>query len=264
MNCSEISSLLPAYIEGQLDAGRATEFDAHLKTCSSCLQELERQAQIDARVRDAVLSDPVDVTDIDRLVRENLSTEFHRSARQQFESVRRRWVAATAGIVAILVLLAVGYHTLFGRRLAGVYAAAAADHQLEIVQQEPRAWFTIPSQIEGLAQSQGVAPAVVETLASGTYHLDRGKLCWLDGRIFLHLGFSEGTRRFSLYLRPREAGVLPLQTRETEKARPIDSMNADTEHVAAFQTSKLAAIAVTDQPGDAALQFARFASAKVQ
>jgi anti-sigma factor RsiW len=264
LNCGEISSLLPAYIEGQLDARRAAEFDAHFKTCSSCLQELERQAQVDAQVRDAVLSEPVDVTDIDRLIRENLSTEFHRSARQQFESVRRRWVAATAGIIAILVLLAVGYHTLFGRRLAGVYAAAAADHRLEIVQQEPRAWFTSPSQIESLAQSQGVAPAAVEALASGAYHLDRGKLCWLDGRIFLHLGFSEGARRFSFYLRPREAGVLPLEVRETEKAGQMDSVNAGSEQVAAFQTSTLAAIAVTDQPGDAALQFAQFASAKLQ
>jgi hypothetical protein len=40
-------------------------------------------------------------------------------------------------------------------------------------------------------------------------------------------------------------------------------MRAGSEHVAAFQTSNLAAIVVTDQPGDAALQFAQFVSAKL-
>ncbi len=200
--------LLPAYLEGHLDSGHAADIDAHLKTCSSCLQEMELQAQVDARVRDTVLSEPIDVTDLDRLIRENLSAELHRNAHQQFESVRRRWAAATIGVVAILLLLGVGYHTLFGKRPAGVYAAAAADHRVEIVEEQPRAWFTNPSQIEGLAESQGVPPAAVQVLGSGTYHLDRGKLCWLDGRIFLHLAFSDGAHKFSLYLRPRDAGEL--------------------------------------------------------
>lgn len=248
--------LLPAYLEGHLDSGHAADIDAHLKTCSSCLQEMELQAQVDARVRDTVLSEPIDVTDLDRLIRENLSAELHRNAHQQFESVRRRWAAATIGVVAILLLLGVGYHTLFGKRPAGVYAAAAADHRVEIVEEQPRAWFTNPSQIEGLAESQDVPPEAVQVLGSGTYHLDRGKLCWLDGRIFLHLAFSDGAHKFSLYLRPRDAGSF--------SSGALDSTNAGPEHVAAFQTSRLAAIVVTGEPGDAALQFARFASAKLQ
>jgi Putative zinc-finger len=255
VKCSDILELLPVYIDGDLDAERAAEFDAHLKTCPSCLEELERQAQVDARVRGAVLSEQIDVTDLDRLIRENLYAELPHGARQQFELVRMRWVAATIGVVAVLVLLAVGYHTLFGQRLAGVYASAAADHRMEIAQQQPRQWFTNASQIESLAQSQGVPPAAVQVLASGAYRLDRGKLCWLDGGIFLHLAFSDGASRFSLYLRPRDSGDFP-------PAAP-DSMNAGSEHVAAFQTSKLAAIVVTDQPGDAALRFAQFASAKL-
>jgi anti-sigma factor RsiW len=256
LNCNEVLPLLPAYLQGDLDAARAAEFDAHFRTCGSCMQELERQAEVDARVRAAVLSEPIDTANLDRLIRENLSAELHRNARHQFESVRRRWAAATIGVVAILLLLGVGYHNLFGKRPAGVYAAAAADHRMEIVEQQPREWFTNPSQIEGLAESQGVPPAAVQVLGSGTYHLDRGKLCWLDGRIFLHLAFSDGARRFSLYLRPRDAGGLSRGA--------LDSTNAGPEHVAAFQTSELAAIVVTDQPGDAALQFARFASAKLR
>lgn len=259
-----MSSLFSAYIEGGLDARRAAEFDAHLKTCSSCLQEMERQVQVDARVRDTVLSEQIDVTDLDRRIREKLSSGFHGNARQQFEPVRRRWAAATVGVIAILILLAVGYHNLFGRRAAGVYAAAAVDHRVEIVQQQTREWFTNPSQIEGLAQGQGVPPSAVRAIASGRYHLDQGKLCWLDGRIFLHLVFSAGARRFSLYLRSPEAEGVPPGVRGTENGEPPDSMVAGSERVAAFHTSKIEAIAVTDQPGDAVLQFARFASAKLQ
>lgn len=261
MNCSEILPQLPAYIDGDLNARAAAEFDAHLKTCDSCLQELERQAQADARVRDAVLSERIDVSNLDRVIRESLHAEPLRSTRRQFESVRRRWLAATVAVVAILIAL--GYHTLFGQRAAGVYAAAAADHRMEILEQQPRAWFTDTSQIEALAQSQGVPPAEVQSVASGAYHLDRGKLCWLDGRIFLHLAFSDGNRRFSLYLRPRDAGAPPRGVQTLDKPGPLDSMRAGSEHVAAFQTSNLAAIVVTDQPGDAALQFAQFVSAKL-
>lgn len=256
MNCNEILPLLPAYLEGDLDAASAAAFDAHFKSCGSCMQELERQAELDARVRAVVLSEPIDTANLDRLIRENLSAELHGNAGQKSKSARQRWVAATAGLAAILILLAVGYHNLFGRRAAGVYAAAAMDHRVEIVQQQPRAWFTDPSQIEDLAQSQGVPPRTVQTLASGVYRLDQGKLCWLDGRIFLHLVFSAEAGRFSLYLRPRESGGL--------RPAALDSMDAGSERVAAFQTSKLAGIAVSDQPGDAALQFARFASAKLQ
>jgi anti-sigma factor RsiW len=261
VNCSEILPLLPAYIDGDLGAGPAAEFDAHLKTCGSCLQELERQAQVDARVRNAVLSERIDVSNLDRIIRESVYAEPLRSARRQFESVRRRWLAATVGVVAILIAL--GYHTLFGQRAAGVYAAAAADHRMEIVEQQPRSWFTNSSQIEGLAQSQGVPPAEVQSVASGTYHLDRGKLCWLDGRIFLHLAFSAEGRKFSLYLRPSDAGGLPRGLQAIEKPGSLDSMNSGSEHVAAFHTSRLVAIVVTDEPGDAALQFAQFASSKL-
>jgi hypothetical protein len=85
----------------------------------------------------------------------------------------------------------------------------------------------------------------------------------LDGRIFLHLAFSDGNRRFSLYLRPRDAGAPPRGVQTLDKPGSLDSMRAGSEHVAAFQTSNLAAIVVTDQPGDAALQFAQFVSAKL-
>ena len=255
MNCADVWFLLPAYIEGDLDLKQAAEFDAHVKTCPSCMQDLEKQASIDAAVRSAVLSERIDVTEFPRRFRERLSAELEHNARLRSESLRMRWVAAAIGTAAA-VFLVLGYHGLFGRRVAGVYAAAAVDHRLEIVEQSPRAWFTDPTQIEALAESQGVPSNAVRSLQSGGYRLDRGKLCQLDGGIYLHLAFSDAQRKFSLYLRQREAG-------QPAGAEPVRGAGTGNEHVASFETAEVTAIVVTEEPADAALQFAQFASAKI-
>ena len=53
MNCSDISELAPLSVSGELDRGRAADFDEHLKTCSECFRELETQARLDARLTHA-------------------------------------------------------------------------------------------------------------------------------------------------------------------------------------------------------------------
>jgi len=261
MNCGEVTYLTPLYITGELDARRSAEFDAHLKSCPACMAELERQARLDARLREVVFAEESNAIRVDRRVRELIAAEAATGPLPQMRPRPRRWVKPALGIAAaVLLVIAAGYQTLLGTRVARVYADAAFDHYLEIVQHGPRPWLTDPAQIAALAEQQGIARSAVTALASRGYHLDRGKLCFLDGRIFLHLVFSDGAQEFSVYLRRRDARPLPGPAREIANGMPLCTSDIKGEHVASVESSTLLAVVVTDKSSDAALNFARFAS----
>ena len=259
MNCRDILRLAPLYITGELGGERAAEFDTHLRTCPSCMEELKRQARLDARLREVLLAREVDVTEVDRRVRALIAAEAKGHKLPAFEPRWRRWAAVAVGFTAALVLVVVAYRSL-GVRLPRVYADAATDHRLEVTEHQPRPWLTDPEQIASLAEQQAIPPPALYRIASGRYHLVRGKLCYLDRRVFLHLVFSDGTREFSLYLRPRDARARSGRVREIANGRPLCTADFDHDHVASVETPEVLAFLVTDQSADAALDLARFAA----
>ena len=46
MSCELTSGSLHGYLDGELDAVRASEFERHLETCPECLRELEAQESL--------------------------------------------------------------------------------------------------------------------------------------------------------------------------------------------------------------------------
>jgi anti-sigma factor RsiW len=48
MSCEQNTKSLHGYLDGELDAVRAAEFERHLETCAECLQELESQEALRA------------------------------------------------------------------------------------------------------------------------------------------------------------------------------------------------------------------------
>jgi hypothetical protein len=263
VNCRDITELAPLHFSGELESPEAAAFAAHLKGCSSCSEEIERQAYFDARLRAIVLSDEADVTPIDRRVRLQIASD-PMGHTPPARTVSRRWVFAAAGIAAIVLLL-VGYRDLFGRHIGAVYAAAATDHRLEVVELQPRQWLFDLSRIETLAQQVGVSTPAISALSSGSYHLNRAKLCRLDGRVFLHMVFSDGTEEFSFFLRQRDSGSLADQVWETPDRKSVHESDFNSgqnvEHVASFDTGHLSVVVVTNQSASEALQIARFAAA---
>ena len=166
------------------------------------------------------------------------------------------------GTAAAFVLLGVGYYFMLGTRVARVYADAAADHRMEVVEQQPRpAWLDDPAQIVALVQQHGISRTEVPSFDSDGYHLARGRMCGLDNRAFLHLVYSNGTQEFSVYLRPRDAERLPGAVRETVSGKKLRTCDLGSEHIASFETPGVTALVVAEGSGDAALHFARVAAA---
>jgi anti-sigma factor RsiW len=239
MNCAEVLNLAPLYLTGELEPERADKLAAHVKDCASCAWELGQQKALDAVLRETVLAEEVDSSRVELNVRMVVGVASGAVAAQ---TSSRRWMFALAGLAAVLLL------AIFLMRARPVYAAAAKDHRLEIVELQPRPWSTDRSAIAALAQRQGVSDSAIDRIAPAGYHLAQGKLCFLDGKIFLHLVYANDAGKVSVFLRP------------ADRIEAVHAESHGAEHVAGFQDQKLSALFVTEQSGDAALRFARSAA----
>jgi mycothiol system anti-sigma-R factor len=59
MTCDVSRSLLHAYLDGELDAPRAAEFEQHLEGCASCVGALEAQESLRSSIQRAQLYEPL-------------------------------------------------------------------------------------------------------------------------------------------------------------------------------------------------------------
>jgi hypothetical protein len=237
MNCAAVLNLAPLYLTGELEPERADEVAAHITDCASCAWELGQQKALDAVLRETVLAEEVDSSRVEHNVRLVVGEPVG-------PAPLWRWFAV-AGVAAALLL------AVFLMRARPVYAAAAKDHRLEIVELQPRRWSTDRVSIAAMAQRQGVPDSVIDGLAPAGYHLAQGKLCFLDGKVFLHLVYANNAGALSVFLRP------------ADRIEGVHAERHGAEHVAGFQDQKLNAVFVTEQPGDAAVRFAKSAAAVI-
>lgn len=228
MNCTDIVALSPQYLSGELDGRQAAEFAVHLKACPSCAQQME----LDARLHDAILAEDVDAGALDRRIRRSITAG----------SIRMRWWMAAATVAAIVAIA-----LLWMPQTARVCADAGRDHRMEVIDHQHRKWLSDRSAIETLAERQGLSSSVISLAPTG-FQLERGKVCRLDGRVFVHLVYTDGTREFSVFLRKLDGEPVLGPARVTR------------DHVAFFQTRNLTAMVVGDQSDEGVLRFARYAA----
>jgi anti-sigma factor RsiW len=235
--------LSPLYLTGELDRARTEELARHLRGCPACASDLG----VDKLMRETVLSERVDSAPLERRVHQLIAQESRR--------VMQRWMFAAAGVAALALIAALGYRAIF--KTTPVYAAAARDHHLEIVDHQPRKWFTDRSAIEDLAGKQGFSKLTIAGIAPAGYRLAQAKLCRLDGVVFLHLVYAGETTIFSVFLRQ----LNPAGGAET--SRPIRTGAAGAEYIAGFEDARLSALVVTEESEAAAMRFAKLAAARL-
>lgn len=265
MNCAEISSLSPLYLSGELDPSRCAAVAKHVATCSSCALQLQMHADLDNLLRQAILSEQISTAALDRRIHERITAEAHQ---RPTRPLPHRSLFAVAAVILFLLVGGLGYRALFGKHTPAVYADAAADHHDEIIDQQPRKWISDPPAIASLAQKHGVSPSAIAALAPAGYHLECAKICDLNGQPYMHLVFvADSTdnppakdRKISLFICPRTAATLPQSSPTTQDGRVFYAPVIGPEHLACFETKEMTALVVTDQAGDAALNFARTAA----
>jgi hypothetical protein len=141
--------------------------------------------ELDRRVRASILAEEVDTSRVAAAVRHRI------------RKPRRVALLALAAAAASIALAA-----FLWPQIPPICAAAAQDHEREIVNGEPRRWLTGLSAIDSLAEKQGVPASAIAALGTTGYRLERGRLCFLKKQIFLHLVYTKGGSQYSVYLRP--------------------------------------------------------------
>jgi hypothetical protein len=193
MNCNDAIGLSPLYLSGELEGASLTEMKAHLHGCAACSGELEQMAEADARLRDAIAREDVDASAVEAGVRASI------------RGAGGGWMRPAIGVAAAVLIAAAGWWGMRSPAPDVVCLAAARDHHREVVQGEQRNWQTEAGAMEALAVREGIDGRVLTRLAPAELRLERAKRCRLEGNPYVHLVYSDGARRVSVFLRA-EAG----------------------------------------------------------
>lgn len=243
MNCGDIHELSPLWHSGELEASRQKAFDAHVAECPDCAAEIRDQWSADVRLRESMAEETADTRELERRVMSLIARER-----------LRRWLPApwlAAGLAAA-ALAAVWIWTapLRARVNPAVFADAARDHTVEVIQKTPRHWRTDPADIAALETAQGISDSEVKALEATGYRLDRARICRLGGTPYMHLVYAKGDREFSVYLRVR--GNQPV---------PEAASAAGNLQLTSFSRGRVQAVIVTDAPRGECARFTRDAEA---
>jgi mycothiol system anti-sigma-R factor len=101
VSCELTRSVLHGYLDGELDAARAAEFEQHLLSCPQCVSALEMQETLRSSIQRAGLYERAPET-----LRRKLKTEFAPPAaavtpiRTKSRRIDMRWLAAAAVLLA--------------------------------------------------------------------------------------------------------------------------------------------------------------------
>lgn len=230
MNCHDVRRLAPLYLSGELDPEQRYSCDLHLASCRACEESYEQQRDCDERLVAVLASDLPDTSRVDRINRH----VRNRIAALEPQRTKHRWLVPGA-IAASIIAAAVGLYTLvLPSAVPPSYAAAAEDHWAEVVEHQPRHWRSNPAELEALMARGGFSFTHVAALAAPGYWLEHAKTCGIAGRRTLHLVFTNGLQRYSLYLRPDEGGK-----------EGIRLVRLNEEAVAGFETGHFNALLVT-------------------
>ena len=233
MNCREIEELAPLYLSGEIAEGKSALVRAHLAQCWNCALQMNQKIALDARLREAASQLP-DATAVGRSVRGRIGAE--------------RFGLMTAAAAIVLFAAILSYRTLRPEPVGRLYADAALDHRLEVMEHQPRHWRSDPVEIEKLAARYDLQN--VGALAPAGYRLEHAKMCGIDGKAALHLVFTNGTQEVSVYVRPRSG---------TSRRSAPRTVKVGSEQLAEIQTDRLEAVIATAGSSGECLRFAHVA-----
>jgi len=118
MTCDVSSSVLHAYLDGELDAVRAAEFEQHLEGCATCVRDLEAQESLRSSIQRAQLYEAFPA---------KLESKVRRQLNEATASRVSNRIAAWRGLAAAAVLLlAIGVSWRVLPRLRGEPALSAS------------------------------------------------------------------------------------------------------------------------------------------
>jgi anti-sigma factor RsiW len=215
----------PLYLSGEMEPEERAAFAAHIAKCSACAAKIAEDQNLDATLRLALGGFAPDTGRLEQTLQRKISIDR-----------RRRYQAWASAIAATVVLLAGGaFAWERWTRPPQWYTDAVLDHRTEVIDRQPRRWRSSDTELAGLAAQNGLQLGQVTAMAAAGYRLERAKFCGIDGRRMLHLVFSSGTRRYSVFVAPH---IGPAESVRTSRW--------GAEQIAGFETRHFRGLVVSD------------------
>ena len=133
MSCDLTKSVLHGYLDGELDAARAADFERHLVSCSECVTALEAQERLRSSILHAGLYERAPAS-LRKQVQTSLSGSAKPLAKVVPISPAWRWLAVAATLLLVVFAGWRGLTLLRGDATANTIAAAIVDAHLRSLQ----------------------------------------------------------------------------------------------------------------------------------
>ena len=237
MACSEYIDRLNAYLDGELDAAGAAEFERHLQTCSQCTATLSADRALRNALAKAQLYERAPSS-----LRDSLPAQIPSPARVTTAAAAAgywKWLATAA-----MVLLAVSsglltFNLLRSHQDTSAFASAAVDAHLRSLQQghladvESTDQHTVKPWFDGRVD---FAPHVSDFAAQG-FPLLGGRLDVLDGKTVAALVYGRRKHIINVFVAPQGAMASASGSGERQGYRWIAWQSGGFDYIAVSDTS---------------------------
>lgn len=219
MNCEEVKLLIWSATAADLDRGDRMDARMHIARCPAC-STAEREARsLDARVRAAVRSEPIDTDTVSRNVL------------AQVRGRRKSWprIIALRGAAAVLLFIIAAGAWVLLLSLTPLETLAEQHHREEVLGDHHPVWITEQSEIANMLSAQFDARSARAVLvASG--RLRGARLCRVGGARQVHL-LLEGRRGPVSVFLCRDTGRRKILASEGVSADGLRSAAVASDHL---------------------------------
>ena len=203
MSCELTQSVLHGYIDGELDAARAADFERHLISCAECVTALEAQENLRSSLQHAALHERAPAS-----LRQTVQAELGTRTRANVVSIRNpapwRFLAIAA---TLLLAVSLGWRLLPGLHGNGrqtEWASAVVDAHLRSLQPghledvQSTDQHTVKPWFDGKLD---FAPPVHDFVAEG-FPLQGGRLDVVRGRTVAVLVYARRKHLINVFVWP--------------------------------------------------------------
>jgi anti-sigma factor RsiW len=203
MNHDDVSRLLGAYLDGELDLTTCMALEEHLAGCEACRQKMEADQELVA-----VIQSETPRYEASPFLKTRIRAALRAEKTQPLPFWRRAWLSSGVAVAALLILAGYIYYQAPG--IPALVQDAVADHvrSLQVShltdvastdQHTVKPWF---------AGKLDYSPQVVD-LAPAGYPLIGGRLDILDNRDVAALIYQRRKHYINLFIWPSNGPSLP-------------------------------------------------------